>query len=101
MNTLPLNLLKNCAKIVLEPVKGLKQNLTKLVSNLLPEFKPTDDWDGLLEYIQYWRLVFALSWFHSIITEWKKFWSLGWNIPYDFPDTDFIYSEKMLREFIH
>ncbi len=36
-----------------------------------------------------------------MVNERKRFRSLGWNVDYEFNDTDFVYSEKILREFIH
>ena len=43
-------------------------------------------------------MVFALAWFHSIVNERKRFKTLGWNIEYEFTDSDFLFSEKILRE---
>lgn len=99
-NNLPLSLLQNSAKIVLESVKGIKANLSKIIGNLLPDFKPTDEREALIEFVSYRKLVFALAWLHSIVNERKRFRSLGWNVNYEFPDTDFVYSEKMIHEFI-
>jgi dynein heavy chain len=42
---------------------------------------------------KYKKLLFALSWFHSIIIERAKFKSLGWNVKYDFNDSDWITSD--------
>lgn len=37
----------------------------------------------------YRKLLFSLCFFHSILLERKKFLHLGWNIVYDFKDSDF------------
>jgi len=37
-----------------------------------------------------------LSWFHSIIIERKKFKNLGWNVKYDFNDSDFSTADNIL-----
>jgi hypothetical protein len=38
---------------------------------------------------KYKKLLFALCFFHSVLLERKKFLQLGWNITYDFNDSDF------------
>lgn len=48
------------------------------------------------EKTKYKKLIFSLSWFHSLIIERNKFKSLGWNIKYDFSDSDWITSDQIL-----
>ena len=38
---------------------------------------------------KYKKLLFSLCYFHSVLLERKKFLMLGWNISYDFNDSDF------------
>jgi len=45
---------------------------------------------------RYKRLIFCLAWFHSIMIERKKFKNLGWNVIYDFNDSDFATSDNIL-----
>ena len=67
-----------------EPPKGLRANLLRMYNTISDE-----------SYVQcksagkYQKLVFALSYFHSVLLERRKFRTLGLNIPYDFNDTDF------------
>ena len=48
----------------------------------------------------YRRLLFSLSFFHSLLIERKKFGSLGYNIPYGFNDSDFDICKKVLEVYI-
>lgn len=47
---------------------------------------------------RYKKLVFSLGWFHSLLNERKRFKFLGWNVPYEFTEADFSFSEKLLKE---
>lgn len=38
---------------------------------------------------KYKKLLFALCFFHSVLIERRKFLMLGWNVKYDFNDSDF------------
>merc|ERR1711871_1910066 len=49
---------------------------------------------------KYRKLLFAMCWFHAILLDRRKFLNLGWNIPYDFNDSDFDVSEKVLSLYL-
>lgn len=67
-----------------EPPKGLRANLLRLYASTSEE-----SWAGCRAQAKYQKLFFALTYFHSVLLERKKFGNLGLNIPYDFNDTDF------------
>ena len=46
------------------------------------------------------RLLFALVWFHAILLERRKFKSLGFNIPYDFNESDFAICHDLIIVFL-
>lgn len=46
------------------------------------------------------KLVWCLCWLHTIITERKKFKSLGWDVPYDFNDSDFNICKDILADYV-
>jgi len=45
-------------------------------------------------------MFFGLAFFHSIIRERKKFGSLGWNVCYEFADSDFRISYRQLYQIL-
>lgn len=65
-----------------EPPKGLRSNLLTLYNTIS---------DGLL---------FALVWFHAILLERRKFKSMGFNIPYDFNESDFAICHDLIIVFL-
>jgi dynein heavy chain len=48
----------------------------------------------------YRKLFFSLCMFHGVILERRKFLTLGWNSVYDFSDSDFEFSHRLLVNLI-
>ena len=65
-------------------LQGLKANLKRLY-NLVTE----QQFSRCHKQDKYKKLLFALCYFHSVLLERKKFLMLGWNIAYEFNDSDF------------
>lgn len=91
----PLGILQRSLKVVTEPPDGLganiKQNFKKLNDDILnecprEEFKP---------------LVYVLSFFHATIQERKKYGKIGWNVTYDFNDSDFRISWRLINLYLN
>ncbi|XP_013789011.2 dynein heavy chain 6, axonemal-like [Limulus polyphemus] len=81
--TFPVSVLQNSVKVTNEPPKGLKANTRRAFSGLSQEFFE----DHILR--KNWRkMVFGICFFHAIIQERKNFGSLGWNVKYEFSDSD-------------
>lgn len=118
----PITILQKCIKITTEPPKGIKSNMSKIFGSLVPDKygdKRNEKKDETVgkdnmtnvtggskteERVQrikeYKKLLFGLSWFHALILERRKFLSLGWNKAYDFNDSDFLYSERIIRKMV-
>jgi dynein heavy chain, axonemal len=95
----PTSILENGVKITKEPPRGLKANLRSVYSKLDNEIlsKTCSQKNKTKEYQ---KLLFGLSFYHAIVIERKKFGPLGWNIPYEFNDTDFDISSAQLELYI-
>ena len=50
---------------------------------------------------EYKKLVFALAYFHSAILERRKYGAIGWNIAYQWMNSDFDISEKQLMMYLN
>ena len=69
---------------LLSSSQGLKANMKRLY-NLVTE----QQFARCHKQDKYKKLLFTLCFFHSVLLERKKFLMLGWNIAYEFNDSDF------------
>jgi len=91
----PVSVLQNSVKMTTEPPRGMKANLKRSWLNLSQEF--IDD----SSKPEVWKkLLFSFSFFHANIQERRKFGPLGWNIRYEFNDSDLETSFTMLKLFM-
>lgn len=95
--TFPVLLLQSGVKVVKESPKGLKANIRDTFQLEVSE----DTWDSCSNNATTWRrLLFSLTYFHAVIQERRKFGPLGWNIPYEWNQSDFLASLKSLSTYI-
>jgi dynein heavy chain len=73
----------------------LKANMIRLYNNM------TDaQFSRCQAGVKYRKLLFSLVFFHAVLVERRKFGTLGYNVPYDFNESDFDISEDCLAYYL-
>ncbi|KAI9351727.1 dynein heavy chain, N-terminal region 1-domain-containing protein [Zopfochytrium polystomum] len=83
----PIGILQRSLKVVTEPPNGLKLNIRSSYYKMTGRtFKP---------------LVYVLAFFHAVQQERGKYGKIGWNVKYDFNESDFRVSLTILRTYLN
>jgi dynein heavy chain len=91
----PVPVLQNAIKITNEPPRGIKANLIRTFNDVGER-----EWDGSTKPAAFKRLLFGLAFYHALVLERRKFGAVGWNISYDFANSDLKAGIMQLRMYL-
>ena len=91
----PVSILQNGVKLTTEPPRGVVANMKRAYGNI------KDEWlDDCIQRDTLHKLTFGLTFFHAVVMERRKFGPLGFNIRYEFNESDLETSLTVLKMFL-
>jgi dynein heavy chain, axonemal len=90
----PLSILQQSLKVVTEPPDGLKQNMRALFSKISDEALKDCPHEAFSP------IVYVLTFSHAVVQDRKKYGKIGWNVSYDFNESDFRISMRLLSMYL-
>uniref|UniRef100_A0A663M623 Dynein axonemal heavy chain 11 n=1 Tax=Athene cunicularia TaxID=194338 RepID=A0A663M623_ATHCN len=94
-HVIPQGLLENAIKITNEPPAGMEANLHKAL-----DLFTQDTLETCSKETEFKCILFALCYFHAVVTERRKFGAEGWNRSYPFSNGDLTISVNVLYNYL-
>ncbi|KNC97013.1 uncharacterized protein SPPG_09508 [Spizellomyces punctatus DAOM BR117] len=92
----PIAVLQDGVKVTNEPPKGLRANLARSFADVSRDLFDDSPPQG----VKFRKLLFGITFFNAVIHERKKFGPLGWNILYDWSNSDLEVSIAILKNML-
>ncbi|XP_037633762.1 dynein heavy chain 10, axonemal [Sebastes umbrosus] len=90
----PIGILQKSLKVVTEPPNGLKLNMRATYSKISHEALTA------CPHPAFRSLVYVLAFFHAVVQERRKYGKIGWNVNYDFNESDFFVCMEILDTYL-
>ena len=94
-DSFPLGILQLAYKVVTEPPDGLMLNMSNAYAQL--EESGGQEMIDECPHEVFAPVLFVLCFLHAVVLERRKYGKIGWNVPYDFNDSDFNVSRRLLK----
>jgi dynein heavy chain len=91
----PVPVLQNAIKLTVEPPKGLRANVMRSFLSMTDQELSDSSKES-----EFRRIQFGLKFFHAVVQERRKFGPLGFNIGYEFNDSDLEASTVMCHNML-
>jgi dynein heavy chain len=91
----PVPVLQNGIKVTNEPPRGLRSNLIRTYQDVSEE-----EYESCTKPEVYKKMLFATAFFNALILERRKFGAVGWNIPYDWMNSDLKAAMTQVRMYV-
>eukprot|EP00903_Cladosiphon_okamuranus_P017642 g16249.t1 len=96
----PAGVLQRSVKVTDEPPRGIQANLRRSYNMQMSGILSREQEEGVQRPPEWKRLLFGLCFFHAVVQERVKFGPLGWNVTYNFGDSDLDAAFKLLGRFV-
>jgi len=92
----PVAILQNSLKLTTEPPTRIKANMKKIFDEISDQKMIQSK-----KVEQFGKIIFSMAMFHAVIQERKKFGPIGFNLRYDFNQTDYETSMEMINNYLN